>query len=235
MTSVNAWTAQWAKQKNLKHFYLPAIESTNAWAKTEFRWDHKLCVFTADHQSHGRGRGQHSWTNSTPGATWMCTWSLALDRIPHPLLNIRIGLKLYQALKKTWPITDLALKAPNDIYLGKGKLAGILTEVVSGGNNALFIGIGMNVFAKPDLPEQITQSLSPIARVDTHSWFSFCDHLHQGFHSLLESSAEAHIAPTEKDDILSALKNYTGNTVADLLLDGTLILNTGYRIHWNEL
>lgn len=235
MESVNAWTAQWAKHRNVKHSYLPSIESTNVWAKSEFRWDHTTHVFVADHQSHGRGRGGHSWTNGAPGTTWMSTWAFALNAVPHPLLNMRIGLHLYNAIAATWSNPLLALKAPNDIFTADGKLAGILTEVVTGRQNALFIGIGLNVFSKPELPEQPTQSLSAITSIDKVHWFDFCDHLLSGFNSLLESPTLSSLSLAESDDILKALKKYTTNSVESLLPDGTLILNDGRRRHWNEL
>ncbi len=235
MNSVNAWTAHWAKQNSLKSFYLPEIQSTNSWAKAEFRWAHQVALFSADHQTQGRGRGQNAWTNSQPGSTWMCTWCFALKSVPHPLLNMRIGLALYQALNTTWNLTALGLKAPNDIYIGDGKLAGILTEVVSGSEASLFVGIGMNVFRKPSLGEQKTQSLNDHCAVDNSTWEKFCAILASALRTLVDTAPVANLSESECENVLIALKNFNLNTVNDLLPDGTLVLQNGNRVHWNEL
>lgn len=235
MDSVNAWTSQWAKQQSIKAHYLPEVESTNSWAKSEFRWNSKFAVFTADHQTHGRGRGGNVWTNSAPGSTWMCTWCFAAKTVPHPLLNMRIGFALYSAINQTWNLPQLSLKAPNDICLGPGKLAGILTEFVSGPQSSLFIGIGMNALDTPDLEMQKTQSLSQNETVDSARWSLFCSSLFRRFQDLLDASSQSTLSAQERDDILLALKNYTLNPVEDLLPEGTLILRDGSRRHWNEL
>ena len=55
---------------------------------------------------------------------------------------------------------DLALKWPNDVLLGGGKLSGILLEMVRG---VIIVGIGVNLVRAPDLPDRKTAALADIA------------------------------------------------------------------------
>jgi BirA family biotin operon repressor/biotin-[acetyl-CoA-carboxylase] ligase len=54
---------------------------------------------------------------------------------------------------------DLALKWPNDVLLGGGKLSGILLEMVRG---VIIVGIGVNLVRAPDLPDRRTAALADI-------------------------------------------------------------------------
>jgi BirA family biotin operon repressor/biotin-[acetyl-CoA-carboxylase] ligase len=59
-------------------------------------------------------------------------------------------------------VPDLRLKYPNDLMVNGCKLGGILVEstAVEGELGWLIIGIGINVAAAPDLPEQRTIALA---------------------------------------------------------------------------
>lgn len=235
MESINAWTSLWAQSKSISNFYLPSVESTNSWAKLDFKPQLQNAVFLADHQTHGRGRGSHQWLNTEPGTACLSTWCFTIPSIPHPLLNMRIGFALFESASLTWPALAFALKAPNDLYLLDGKFAGILTEVVTGGTTAIYIGIGMNVFAKPYLNEQKTQALADHTALRKQDWFTFCDHLFTRFTSLSQDSSRAHLTNSEQDKILRALKKYIGNAIQTIEPDGSLQLTNGRICHWNEL
>jgi BirA family biotin operon repressor/biotin-[acetyl-CoA-carboxylase] ligase len=59
-------------------------------------------------------------------------------------------MALLKALQNTWSYIPFALKAPNDIYIGDKKCAGLLIETVTQGNEiSTFIGLGLNVLKKP--------------------------------------------------------------------------------------
>lgn len=53
--------------------------------------------------------------------------------------------------------TGLAIKWPNDLLLGQAKLAGILLERA---DDAIVIGVGVNLAHHPDLPDRPTTSLA---------------------------------------------------------------------------
>ncbi len=65
--------------------------------------------------------------------------------------QLDFALDLQKALKAVWPDLPLRVKAPNDLYLGRGKAGGILLEALSqGSKKALIAGLGLNVFSSPE-------------------------------------------------------------------------------------
>lgn len=98
-------------------------------------------VARAERQASGRGRGDKTWT-SPPGGSYQ---SLALQDRWHgalrdPQLTLRLGVRLATELREAGAAASV--KWPNDVYLGEGKLGGVLCEYVSG---HLLVGVGVNV------------------------------------------------------------------------------------------
>lgn len=114
-------------------------------------------VFVADAQSAGRGRrevgGQRRRWFSPPGKNLYLSLiarpDLALDKVAP--ITLAVGAALADFLAEDRGV-DLWLKWPNDLYVGDRKLAGILTEGVTGaqGLEAVVIGLGLNVNTKAD-------------------------------------------------------------------------------------
>lgn len=120
-------------------------ESCNLWSK---RGDSDFIVVTAEHQTAGRGQRGNSWCSNAgenllfsilvrPGDT------LAVAQQFH--LSQAVALALSEAMQCYGISTQL--KWPNDIYVGKRKLAGILLEIDYSGAfvEEAIIGIGINV------------------------------------------------------------------------------------------
>jgi BirA family biotin operon repressor/biotin-[acetyl-CoA-carboxylase] ligase len=105
-------------------------------------------LIVADRQTKGRGRGGKTWT-SPPGSG---LWITLIDRPPEPanlrVLTLRLGLALARTLE---PFADgaIGLKWPNDLYRGRGKLAGVLVEARWRGSSPewLAVGVGINVIS----------------------------------------------------------------------------------------
>lgn len=103
----------------------------------------------ADHQSAGRGRfADRVWVD-TPGEQLLFTtfWSplrfVARDFAP----SLTVGLGVCLWVEALVPGAPVALKWPNDVYLGDAKLAGILvrTRLTSLGPRSIHAGIGVNL------------------------------------------------------------------------------------------
>ena len=100
----------------------------------------------ADAQHAGRGRGGRRWWSGPGAGLWLTLIERPLDVLAVSVLSLRVGLRLAAALDRYVP-TAVQLKWPNDLFVGSGKLAGVLTEVrwQDGQPEWVAIGIGINV------------------------------------------------------------------------------------------
>jgi BirA family biotin operon repressor/biotin-[acetyl-CoA-carboxylase] ligase len=106
-------------------------------------------VVVADAQRRGRGARGHSW--SSPAGTDL--YLSVVVRIDVPAqqlapLTLAVGLGVAEAADVFLPTGQTAsIKWPNDVWVQRKKLAGILVESASQGQEALpvIVGIGLNV------------------------------------------------------------------------------------------
>jgi BirA family biotin operon repressor/biotin-[acetyl-CoA-carboxylase] ligase len=100
-------------------------------------------VVGADHQTAGRGRRGRTW-ESRPGAALLVSVILR----PAPLLvTLAAGVAAAEACEEAVAGSHVALKWPNDLLLGDGKLGGILSELVG---DAAVVGLGLNLGWAPE-------------------------------------------------------------------------------------
>lgn len=103
-------------------------------------------LILADEQTAGRGRGGNVW-ESRPGLGIWCTLiERPTDAAAVDVLSIRLGLAVARAVEALAP-APISLKWPNDVFVGTGKLAGILVEARwrEGVIDWVAIGIGLNL------------------------------------------------------------------------------------------
>lgn len=108
-------------------------------------------VIVADEQTQGRGRRGRGWS-SPPGAGVYLSFVFRPQGDPAagamPLLTLAAGVAVRTAVVSA---TGLApeLKWPNDVMVGRRKLAGILAEGhgAVGGERTIILGIGINVLS----------------------------------------------------------------------------------------
>jgi BirA family transcriptional regulator, biotin operon repressor / biotin---[acetyl-CoA-carboxylase] ligase len=101
-------------------------------------------LLAAWEQTAGRGRLGRAW--ASPGGLGL--YLTLVRRAPDPsrlgLLPLRVGIGLCRELRRCSPA--VALKWPNDLVTPRGKLGGILIEVVGqGAAAAVIVGFGVNV------------------------------------------------------------------------------------------
>ena len=169
------WTRDFLKLKAKDSFdFQWQSSSTNDLAKEQaFKKKSSLPFFyLSAQQSKGRGRNNKKWENSDLMLSLL--WeSQSLQIYPKACESFALDLK--NSLEKVWPELSLTIKAPNDLYLGDSKLAGLLLEVLKQGQwTALILGLGLNVFHSPS---HISAShLSCFTkRIDFPAWSAFLE------------------------------------------------------------
>jgi BirA family biotin operon repressor/biotin-[acetyl-CoA-carboxylase] ligase len=107
----------------------------------------------ADRQTAGRGRAGRSWTSEAGAGVWLTLVERPADSEAIDVLSLRLGLAAAGALDEFAP-SPVALKWPNDLYVGRDKLAGILVEARwrEGRPEWLALGVGINVSPPLGLP-----------------------------------------------------------------------------------
>lgn len=142
-----------AGEQKIFRIHLDVIDSTNRYARDEYdeiralACDAAIMAVTADTQTAGRGQRGNRWF-SQPGE------NILLSIIVEPyflsptrqfVLSQAIALAVRDTIAQYGIIAQL--KWPNDIYVGKGKLAGILVELdyESDYIAKAIIGVGLNV------------------------------------------------------------------------------------------
>lgn len=125
---------------------LPQIDSTNTELMRRARAGHiEPVLLVAERQTAGRGRLGRDWSSDTQAQGRTLTFSLGLPLTPADWsgLSLAVGLSVVQSLHP-----QLRLKWPNDVWLGDRKVAGILIETASVGQDRyVVIGIGINIEA----------------------------------------------------------------------------------------
>jgi len=109
-------------------------------------------LILANEQDAGRGRGGRRWSSAPGGGLWMTL----IERPASPggieVLSLRVGLHMAEALDALAG-ERVQVKWPNDLYVGGGKLAGILIEARWRDQRVewVAIGVGINVVPAADV------------------------------------------------------------------------------------
>lgn len=236
-------TTIWAKSNKIAVDYFESCESTNNLAKleaTKSSIEHlPIKIYLTDLQTKGRGRGANIWSSPKAGSQLLMTVSFQMAEPPQPTLSPRLGFALWTAARSTWPFLDWSIKAPNDLYLGKNKIAGLLLEnVLQGEQVRTLVGLGMNIFAAPPeiktstcLLENLSEGLPLLAE----DWFRFCDRLFLEFSQALALGYED-LGENDQAAILYSLNQFPilKNQYTKIDERGNLWLGSK-KISWSEL
>lgn len=134
----------------MKYIYLPRVSSTNTYLKTNYSKLENWTILRANYQEKGRGRLNHAW-RAHKGENLLCSILIKDPRIfkEYESLCLLVGVSVYRLLRELG-IKNIKIKLPNDVYVNKKKICGILIETIFMANKlkALVIGIGLNVNQK---------------------------------------------------------------------------------------
>jgi BirA family biotin operon repressor/biotin-[acetyl-CoA-carboxylase] ligase len=205
----------WARERKLDTWFAPETTSTNAVAKTETIRAPKL--FLAEKQTAGRGRGDHTWT--TPPNALLSTWAFSLTYAPQPILSPLVGLALFEAAMRAAPDLAFNLKAPNDLFLGDKKIAGLLIETVAVGTQVTCaIGLGFNA-GDPPVGVDTATGLARHTQAEALNWPGFLDAWYDGVLQALQLARKSELDVDRRERLKNALNLHP------LLKEG--VLNVG--------
>ena len=122
-------------------------------------------VLVCEHQSAGRGRRGNTWVSTVGGSvTFSILWRFSRRTGDLAGLSLAVAVGTAKALERLG-VRDVAVKWPNDLFCGEGKLGGILIETAGGtaGPIAAIIGIGINMHLGPAARERIGRPAAEIA------------------------------------------------------------------------
>ena len=133
-------------------FLLDKVDSTmNEIKKTKYNFYNNVAIL-AKQQTKGRGRRKNIWV-SKKGNLYLSIRLKRQIKKNHHLTTYMVSIIVYDTLKKYLSKNiKTFIKWPNDIYINNKKVAGILIEFLSVGNNItdVIIGIGVNINSNPN-------------------------------------------------------------------------------------
>ncbi len=144
----------------IKAMRLFEIDSTNAeMLRRASRGLRGPRALLAEHQARGRGRRGRGWATPLGGGIAM-SLLIPRERIDRRMVvPLAVGVVLARALHRMG-LKRVALKWPNDLWVGGRKLGGILVEARAQG---VVIGVGLNHRFPPGWRETIGQPVTSLA------------------------------------------------------------------------
>jgi BirA family biotin operon repressor/biotin-[acetyl-CoA-carboxylase] ligase len=158
-------------QNRIRHYY--RATSTNTMAlEAALAGAPEGTVFLAEHQTVGRGRGNHAW-HSPQLAGIYCSVLLRPSLPPAEVLVLSLvtGLALQSAVEQIDRHVLVDLKWPNDLLIHGRKFAGILTEMSAEATAVrhIVVGIGINV-NQTDFPDELRQTATSLRLATGTEW-----------------------------------------------------------------
>ncbi len=149
---------------------LNEIDSTNNYLKTLIGKNEKITICLAETQTQGKGQLDRHWY-SPFGENIYLSMLYPVERPMHKLggLSLVAGLSICHSLKSALDLknAELNIKWPNDIFINRKKLGGILIEIQrkSPTHYDIIIGIGININMLETPQEVISQDWSSLLKI----------------------------------------------------------------------
>ncbi len=219
------------------------LDSTNTYLmkKLSAGLTHASCVAT-NLQTNGRGRRGRSWQAGLGASlTFSVLWRFQCGATGLSGLSLAVGIAMIRALHE-FGVTDAKLKWPNDVLIGREKLAGILIELQCDmeGPSVAVIGVGVNLNLPNSIKQQIDQPATDLASVTQTPinpnalLGSLLKHLtdvlstfeQRGFASVRDEWTQHHAYHHQQVKMLHPDGSETVGTVVNVAEDGNLLVNT---------
>ena len=118
-------------------------------------------VVTAAEQTEGRGRQGRVWTAPAGKALLYSALVRPLEA-RHMMLPLAVPLAVAEAAEELAPGVECALKWPNDVLVGRRKLAGVLIEARPQDGWAV-VGVGLNLsISEDEFPPELRETATSL-------------------------------------------------------------------------
>ncbi|MBN1551743.1 biotin--[acetyl-CoA-carboxylase] ligase, partial [bacterium] len=126
-------------------YHFSEIDSTNRFLMDlDLSSCHDGTTCTAVRQTHGKGRKDRVWISPVGGLYMSVLFRPSIEPHHWKWYSLGSSLAVAESIEKTYGISNIQLKWPNDIICNKKKVAGLLLQ--SDVNAAkIVIGIGINI------------------------------------------------------------------------------------------
>lgn len=160
-------------------FTLQILESCSSTNEVVKQWANQgkaeYAVAFAEKQTAGKGRLDRTWESPAyKNLYFSILLRPSLNATESPQLNLLAGLAAFRCFYKLAP-KGLRLKWPNDLWLNKKKVGGILTEMqpdTEGKVDYLIVGVGLNINASPEDYSNSIQNIAGSLKTETQEEYS---------------------------------------------------------------
>jgi BirA family biotin operon repressor/biotin-[acetyl-CoA-carboxylase] ligase len=115
----------------------------------------RFSTVIAEEQTAGRGRSGRRWASPPGQGLWISTLLSGAGEPVSTLTPVLVGIASIRAIRAVAPEANPGLKWPNDVYLARRKVGGVLCESVGEGGHVI-AGIGLNVRqSEADFPPEL--------------------------------------------------------------------------------
>lgn len=128
-------------------------------------------LVTADEQTGGRGRQGRPWV-APPGSSVLASVIVRGLEERHAVLPMTAAVAVCEAAEARAPV-ECSIKWPNDVWVARRKLAGILIEGRPQEGWAV-LGVGLNVLVE-DFPEDLAQTATSLMLESPGAGVATCD------------------------------------------------------------
>lgn len=145
----------------------------------------------AERQTGGRGRQGREWHSPAGNLHASTLVRLAAGDPAAPTLALVASVALHEVISSYAPGHRITIKWPNDLLVDGAKLSGILLERA---DDAVVIGIGVNLAARPEVLDRPVSTLADITGTALDAGL-FLEHLAEAFARWLGRWRSEGIAP----------------------------------------
>lgn len=156
----------------IKHFYFESIDSTQTKAKENLKTLKldQLTIFSAEHQTHGKGRFNKQWLSPKSSNLYVTMCFALKEKANNPgCITLILALSIAEVLQKVG--INAKIKWPNDIFVDGKKIGGILAEVKQEAEQSwMLLGFGLNINMDLESLNKVDKPATSIFALTNRKW-----------------------------------------------------------------